>query len=71
MTAKTLKYWTDQINHPAFIRCHSKYLINQNMIATIDKTSKTLTMCNDINLPISRRSQVISKEMIQKFSDLN
>ncbi len=61
LNSKTLKLWTEDINHDYFIRIHHSFLVNKMFIESISKSQNKIKLINGIELPISRKFKGIDK----------
>ncbi len=54
-SSKTLKVWTDEIQHEYFIRPHHSFYVNKMYIDTINKSQAQFQLTNGTKIPISRK----------------
>lgn len=52
---------------PYFLRCHQSYLVNMNMIQSLDTQNHVFLLCSKEEIFISRRSYRDAKERYQRF----
>ena len=50
---------------PEFIRCHKSYIVNRRHILSVDRTNGTVTLDNQMELPISRSYRKTFLEVYQ------
>jgi len=60
LTVKTLKYWQEKPSLSSFKRVHKSFIINPLCIASIQKSTKTILLYNDIAVRYSKSISVRS-----------
>ena len=67
VVSQTLKSFDEKLNGHHFFRCHQSYLINLNCIRSIDKKNDTLTLNDEIVLPVAQSKKKVLIDFLERL----